>query len=243
MDALNQIYREAMHPVNVLFTLGLLVVVMYWLLVILGCFGGDEGHADASGSLEAHADGLDLHADGDHGSGGGHEGAPMAQGGTQMLLRFLHVGDVPLMPLLSIALLCLWVASLLANHYLNPGRTLGLAAILLPPNLLLAAVVVHFLAKPLKIAFRAMNQDAAAPAPIAGSLCRIITATADQEFGEAIIERDGAPLQIHVRTAGEVLRDGDRALVVQETEEPGIFLVTLFDPPAIAEIQKLGNKL
>ncbi len=236
MDILHQIYQEALHPVNIVFTLGLMVVIVYWLLVIFGCFGA-EGHGDAS------ADGADLHAEADgadagHDAGGhdsGHD-ASAAHGSTQMLLRFLNVGDVPIMPLLSIAMLSLWVIALLANHYLNPTLAWGMALMLLAGNLLVTAVVVHFASAPLKVLFRAMNQDAAAPAPIPGSLCKIQTATADESFGEAIIERDGAPLQIHVRTAGETMRQGDRALVVQETDESGIYLVTPFDPATIAKI-------
>lgn len=253
MDTLVQIYHEATHPVNLLFTAGLAAVVLYWVLVIFGCFGGEEGDADvhadlsaAGGELDLHAEAGDvgLHADADgdagHASFGDHGGA---HGGTQWLLRFLHVGDAPLMPLLSLMALCLWVGALLANHRFNPGYAWGTALLLLLPNVALAALVTHFLAYPVTTVFRAMNRDAAAPAPIAGSVCRILTSTADAQFGEAVIERSGAPLQIHVRTGGEVLRQGERAFVIRETEEPGTYQITSFDPQAIAEIQKQAKDL
>jgi hypothetical protein len=236
MDTLAQIYHEATHPVNVLFTAGLAAVVLYWLLVIFGCFGGDEGHADVHSDLSAEAGDADLHAEGDtgHANVGENDGA---HGSTQFLLRFLHVGDAPLMPLLSLLALCLWAGALLANHQFNPGHAWMTALLLLIPNLVVAAIVTHFLAYPVTTVFRAMNHDAAAPPPIAGSLCRILTSTANGQFGEAVIERPGAPLQIHVRTAGEVLRQGERAFVIRETEEPGTYQITSFDPQAIAAIQ------
>jgi len=240
MDTLAQIYHEATHPINVLFTAGLVAVVLYWVLVIFGCFGGDEGHADVHTDLAAEAGDVDLAADADADGDTGHANfgeSDGAHGSTQFLLRFLHVGDAPLMPLLSLMALCLWTGALLANHQFNPGHAWSVALLLLIPNLALAAIVTHFLAYPVTTVFRAMNHDAAAPAPIAGSLCRILTSTANDQFGEAVIERPGAPLQIHVRTAGEVLRQGERAFVIRETEEPGTYQITFFDPQAIAAIQ------
>lgn len=242
MDTLNQIFREAVHPVNVVFTAGLIAVLLYWVLVIVGCFGGDEGHADVGADLHGDVGDANIHADAAH-SELSHNGLHISHGSTQLLLRFLHIGDVPLMPLASLAMLCLWVMALLVNHSFNPQQKWGLALLILVPNLIVVAILTHFLAYPIKLVFRAMNQDAAAPAPVAGSLCRILTSTADRQFGEAVIERSGAPLQIHVRTAGEVLRQGDRALVIQETDEPGTYLIALFDPPAISKIINLEKEL
>jgi hypothetical protein len=74
-----------------------------------------------------------------------------------------------------------------------------------------------------------MNRDADAPKPIIGSICKIITPKADAEFGEAIIEAKGAPIQIHVRTSGsEVLNEGQHAIVISEDKEQGTFNITGF---------------
>lgn len=241
MDAIAQVFQAAFQPVNLLFTGFLALALVYWLLVILGCLGSedvDAGQADLSTDLgtEVHADldtdvhaDLDTDADMDAGGGGGEPQFHPVQGvlhAAQPVLRFLHLGDVPVMPLLSLMALCLWILALLGNHHFNPQQRWALAALLFIPNLLVTCVLVHYLAYPLKKLFKAMNQDPDAPRPIVGSLCRVITLQATPEFGEAIIESKGAPLQIHVRTAGgQVLQHGDQAIVISENKDAGTFKI------------------
>jgi hypothetical protein len=252
MNAVTQIIQEAMHPVNLPLTWLLALSMLYWLLVILGCFGGEQVDADANADIgqadlhtDVHIDGdadlstdahveTDAHLGGDaHLEGGAHgaEVQPSHEGFNiaQPLLRFLHVGDMPVAPLISMIALFLWFFALLGNYHFNPQHHWGIAVVLLAPNLIVTGVIVHFLAFPVKMLFQAMNRDADAPKPIIGSICKIITPNANSEFGEAIIEAKGAPIQIHVRTSGsEILQEGQHAIVISENKDHGTFNITGF---------------
>ena len=238
MEVFAQIWREATQPVNLPFTGFLTCCMLYWSLVILGCF--THGDADA-GQIEAGHGGLetDLPAGGEHADlsgdtveGGGHHevGDTHMHGlgqSAEPLLRFLHWGEMPVVPLLSLMSLLLWLFALWGNHVFNPGHAWSYAALLLIPNLLLTGILVHFLAYPVKKVFQTMNRDADAAPPIVGSICQVITQTVTAEFGEATIESKGAPLQIHARTLGdEVLRQGEQAVVISENPALGTYNVT-----------------
>ena len=192
----------------------------------------DGGHGlDAAGGLDVDAGHVDLHGAEAHSPDSGHDaGASPSHGWASFLqpwLRFMHLGEVPLVPLLSLMALSLWMIALWSNHMFNPEHRWGRAALLFVPNLAITSVFVHFLALPLKKLFRALNRDPEAPQPIVGSICRVITQTASAEFGAATIECHGAPLQIHVRTIGEeVLKEGDHAVVISENATLGTYNVT-----------------
>ncbi len=243
MNAISQIIQEAIHPVNLPLTWLLALSILYWLLVILGCFGDSHGDADAQGGDGLHHD-ADISGHGEIHDGVHHDSSLPIEGSdhgadvhpahsgahfAEPLLRFLHIGDMPVAVVISIMALFLWFFALLGNHYLNPNYHWWLAGILLLPNLLLTGVVVHYLAYPVKLLFQAMNRDADAPKPIVGSICKIITPTANSEFGEAIIETKGAPIQIHVRTSGnEILNLGQHGIVISENKDQGTFNITGF---------------
>jgi hypothetical protein len=242
MDAIAQVFQEAFLPVNLLFTGFLGISILYWLMVIFGCLGSedvDAGQADIHTDLQTdlqtdlHTDlqtDVDTDADMQVEADGAETQLHPVQGmfhAAQPVLRFLHLGDVPIVPLLSLMALFLWIFALLGNHHYNPQHRWDLAALLLIPNLVVTCVLVHYLAYPVKKLFQAMNHDADAPKPIIGSLCKVITMQATPEFGEAIIDSKGAPLQIHVRTAGgQVLQQGDQAIVISENKDQGTFNVT-----------------
>lgn len=242
MDAILQVLREAVTPVNLPFTALMGLVLGYWLLVMIGCLSAD--HGDASVDLEAggtdlHVEGTDAGLDLDgastdvdlhHGHGNLH--GSHLEGGLhvfQPLLRFLHAGDIPLVPLLSLFAFFLWLQSLLYNHYFNSGGHWGLGLLLVLPNLVITAVLIHYLARPLKHLFRAMNQDASQSKPIVGAICTVTTGEVTPQFGQGIIETKGAPLLLHIRTTGdEVLRRGESAIVIAQSKDKGIYQVTRF---------------
>lgn len=242
MDAMLQVLREAVTPVNLPFTALLGLVLGYWLLVMIGCLSAD--HGDASADLDTGGADLDVEgAQADLGlegggtevdlhHGPGHLHGSHLEGGLHVfhpLLRFLHAGDIPLLPLLSLFAFFLWLQALLYNHHFNPGGHWGLGLLLVPPNLVITAVLIHYLARPLKHLFRSMNQDASQSKPIVGAICTVTTGEVTPQFGQGIIETKGAPLLLHIRTTGdEVLRRGESAIVIAQSKDKGIYQVTRF---------------
>ena len=210
---MQQVFSEAITPVNLPFTVLLGIVMLYWLFVALGALDADS----------------DVDFDADHDlSGHGHDGW------FSGMHSFINLGDVPLMVVLSILALCLWTGSLIANHYFTDQRALLALAFLLP-NLAVSLVVTRYLTLPLRPIFRMLRRDEEDSVPIVGEPCRITTSTANEQFGQAEIETKGAPLLIEVRTLdGAALPRGTTAVVVRENKERGVYFVVEVPRPQLS---------
>lgn len=211
---MHEVFIEAMRPVNLPLTVLLAVVVGYWLLVAFGMFTLDlEGDAHVGGhSGDAHHDG-DVDA-----------------GWFSHLLHFVNIGEVPVTIVGSVLVLCLWLGSMIANHFWTGGSLLlGLAALV--PNLLVSAVLTRFLTLPFKPLLRAMSREGDEHLAVVGRSCEITTSEANAQFGQARIETKGAPLLINVRVRNAApLPRGATCLVVEEDKPRGIYFVVPITP-------------
>ncbi|MBM3834202.1 MAG: hypothetical protein FJ403_13225 [Verrucomicrobia bacterium] len=138
---------ESVRLVNLPFTILLAGVVLYWVCVGLGLLHFGEGDHDVS--LDAH--GGDLHVEGHvdaHAHGGDAHTYAHGDGHSWLVsaLKFLNVGEVPAMIIMSVLVLCTWITSMISNHYSNDNSIMR-ALIFLVPNLALSAIVELFDAK------------------------------------------------------------------------------------------------
>ncbi|MFP4054096.1 MAG: hypothetical protein ACLFV7_09555 [Phycisphaerae bacterium] len=212
----------AFAPANVVFTVLLILVLLYWVCVILGALDLDFLDVDI---VDADAD-VDMDVDADVEAGG-----DVDVGWLRTLLLFFYVGDMPVMIIFSLAILSAWVFSMFANQWLNPGGGWGMALVLVVPNLLVTAVVVKIVGKPFAKLFSMMNEDKNAPRKVMGRLCRVITTTVTADaLGQAEMEGTGAPLLLNVRTErGETLHRGDEAVVIGQDKATGVYIVAPVD--------------
>lgn len=248
-----EVITEAISGPTLPFTILLGLVLLYWILVGLGLFHVDSDGADGGGISDlAHAQdhggvGDVAHAGGDgalHGASDGHadsshhDHSPNASldnshtgGFFKPFLNFLNIGDVPVTVVLSFLALFLWVCSMILNHYLNPNGNDLRALILLVPNFVASLVATSLVTRPFKKLYRTLNRDFDEHKPVLGRLCTISTSEATETFGQAVVERDGAPLVINVRTFGDlVLKKGDQALIIKEDPTTQIFTVAKLTP-------------
>ena len=129
------------------------------------------------------------------------------------------------MIVLSIWILALWFLSMVANHYFGRG-SLGWSALLVLPNLLIGAVVTRYVTWPLAKLFGALNREYDEHEKLVGRTCTVSTSEVTDVFGQAQIERKGAPLLINVRaTDGAPLRKGETGLVVREDKIKNVYYV------------------
>ena len=153
---MNEVFWEAVRPLNLPFTVLLAAVVCYWLIVALGMISIDlHGETD-----------FDGHGGESDGDAGEHAGHPEA-GWFSQILHFVNVGEVPVTIIGSILALWMWLFSMLANHYWT-GDSLARAALALIPNLLASAVLTRFLTLPFKPLLRALNREGEEHQPIIG---------------------------------------------------------------------------
>jgi hypothetical protein len=216
MESLTEVLRASLALHNLPFTVLLVIVVGYWLLVCVGF--------------------LDWNATDPGMEWNGHGDVSVEGGALQSVLRFIHAGEAPLMAILSVLALCAWAFSVLANHYLNPGGGLLMAGALLIPNLVISLVLTRVLTKPMRAVFKALNRDYDEAVPIVGQVCQVITGEVTSTFGQATLETRGAPLTLQVRVdEAERLQRGDRALIIGEDKEKQVFRVVRYQEPKLED--------
>lgn len=214
-----EILREAIAIHNLPVTVFLGVILLYWLFVMVGF-------------LEADMDGMDLHA-GDVHAGDLHHDVHVgaSEGGFWVGCgRFLHLGEVPLMIMMSFLALFMWVISVLANYYLNgsPGdRSPGLALVLLVPNFLVSLLLTRVAVSPLRKVFAAMHKTETEAEKVIGREGRVISAQVDDRYGQVEIITKSAPLLVNARTAphGSPIAKGTQVIVFSAAEDHSFYLV------------------
>lgn len=221
----------AFAPVNVLFTVLLLVLGLYWVLVILGALDIDLFHIDLfHGGPDLHVDGdLDLgHDVGGHVDGqiDGHvEGIEPGIGHS--ILHFFYIGEVPTMLLVSVMVLSLWTFSMLGNHWLNPEGSGSMALAIFFGNFAVSTVVLKFVALPLRTFYFILNKDYNAPGDVVGKVCRVVTTRVTMEkMGQAEVSTKGAPILLNVLSQDEhVFKRGEMARVVEKDVAKGTYRI------------------
>jgi hypothetical protein len=217
----------AFAPVNVVFTVLLLVLGLYWVLVILGALDIDLFQIHLP-----HA-GPEFHMDGDiavgHDVGGhvdGHVGG-VESGIGHSILHFFYIGEVPTMLLVSIMVLSLWAFSMLGNHYLNPEGSRAMAVAIFFGNFAVSTVVLKFVALPLRTFYFILNKDYNAPGDVVGKVCRVVTTHVTMEkMGQAEVPTKGAPILLNVLARGaHVFNRGEEALVVERDAGKGTYRI------------------
>lgn len=221
---MTELISESFRLVNFPFTVLLLIVVLYWLLVMFGLVSGDHG-VDAHGEVDLDAE-IDADLDAEHHVEGHHHAHHDGGSLWNSTLKFVNLGEVPVMVVVSALVVASWSFSMIANYYWTGGSAL-LATAFLAVNLVVSAVVTRYVTMPLKPLFRAMNKQYDKPVDVVGSHCKIVTTEATGEFGQGEVTTGGAPLLINVRVLNnETLRRGDLAVIVREDQENRIFYVT-----------------
>jgi len=189
-----ELYNASLSPINMPFTLLLIIVFIYWILVILGA--------------------MDLEL----------EFLPV-----QGIMHFLNIGEVPFMVVFSIMCLLMWIFSIVSNYYVNPSYSRLMAAGLLIPNIGLSVCMSWLGLQPLKRLFQRFYSDNQESQPIMFRVGKISTQQATPSFGQMMIDSDGPPICINVRTINDtVLYKGDLAIVFDEDKTKGVYFVEAY---------------
>lgn len=188
--------------VNAPYTFALILVLLYWLSLIIGLV-----------DIES----FDWEVDG---------GSDVDAAGVGKVLGFFNIGEVPFMIWVSIAVLGMWITSVLTNDFLG-NESLLVAAVILLPNLIVNSFVAKIVTTPLRRFFRELESDALESVDVVGSLARVKSGSVDSQFGQAEVPWEGADLVINVRTRGdETLRRGDEVMVIEYLSDDDTYIVT-----------------
>ena len=206
------------NPINLVFSVLLILLGAYWLLVSLGALGIDSLDFDFEPDLDVDAD-VDATSFGGAGVGAS-------------ILRFFGVGEVPLLLLLSVFVLTMWAIGVLAHPYIGAWPLLVQLPLVIPMAIV-AAMITQVVTTPLRTLFRRMRQLEVQEQQLdlIGKTCRVVSLTADAGHGQVEVDTTGSPLRLTVRTADAdaVLHKGDEAVLVAEDRASGGYVIRAFD--------------
>jgi len=194
----------ALEPINLPYTFPMILVLLFWLSTFVGVL--DLGSID-----------IDLELDTDA------EADVSVSGGLNNVLHFFHVGEVPIMIIISFWVLFAWVASVLTNFYLD-NSSWGVAALVSIPILLSSLLLTKVICTPFVKFFSAISKED--DTEVVGKVC-ILKSTADSSnLGLAEVKLDNVTQSIYVMPQDAVtLQKGDKALILMKKEDKNCYVV------------------
>lgn len=215
--------EAALRFPTVIFTIGLGVVLLYWVFVLIGALDIDLfGDADVSGAGKGIGD---VIGDGAAAAKGGAEvaKADVSSGG---IWSGLGLGRVPLTISISAIFLVGWVLSLVGMHYVPDllGHARWVSGVVLVGTLVAGFPIAGLLVRPLGGVF--LLREGKSNRDYVGHTCTITTGQVTEGFGQATVEDGGTVLVIPVRCdRSDVLARGDRALIIDFDRERQAYVV------------------
>lgn len=239
---------------TVIFTILMVAVVLYWLLVILGALdldllgggdgaadgaaegvGGDVGDVGDAGDLGGHDAGdLGDHGGdvGDHGGDAGDHGGDHGEvhhgHGLGALLSALGLRKAPVTVVFSLIVFFAWTLTIVGSTYLGAplAKLPGWLGntLLVVAALVLAMLAASLASRPLGRVF--VTHQAPSRRTLVGRTCLITTGSVSGEFGQASVEDGMAGMVVQVRCDREnPLKRGDKARLVAYDAKREAFLV------------------
>lgn len=194
-----ELLRYAFNGANIIPTILLILVLLYWIVAIIGVL-----------DLEF----LDFDLEGVDGAG------PFFS-----LSLFLNIGKVPFGLVISLLVINFWMLSMLV--YLVPIEVDGpLSLLVLVVPLIAAFFVTKLELIPLRMFFKNANMDSEKESQVLGASCQLMCDLAEERLGQARIKRNGASIVINVKAeVEEVFEKGELALVSSKDQEKNIYYI------------------
>ncbi len=209
-----ELLQEAIGIHNLPVTVLLGIMLVYWLLVILG-------------AADADLDAPDLDSEASHGSDNA--------GLWHSFHRLLHLGEVPLMIVLSVLALFMWIFSVTANYIFNgaPGdRSATIALLYLVPNFFVSLLLTRIVLSPLSGLIRKMQTTETEGEEIIGREAVVISTEVTDQYGQIEISTKGAPLTVNARVAEgrPSIRKGLEVLVFEAGPDDAYYYIRPLQP-------------
>lgn len=211
---MNELFQVAFDPLNLPYTLLLLLVVLYWVSVILGAL--DFGSFDLELDIDVDVD-VDMDADVD--------GVGNAGGWFAHVLYFFNFGKLPFMVVMSLIILFSWMISVLANYYYGDGSVLFAGALFFP-NLFVSLCLTKIISSPLIPIFKKIDVEEVEVDYI-GMPCKVTLPATTSKMGQAEVIIDDVPLLINIKLSEETLdlEKGREALIVAKEADRDCFFI------------------
>ncbi len=211
-----ELINAAFAAPNLLLSILLILVILYWLTVVVGALDADYFHVDT-----------DLPHDISHGIDAAHGGELFIG-----VLRFFGFGRVPFMVNFSILLLTIWSISIYCNNvgsFINPTMSFWWSLALLVPNIIASLFITKLLTLPLAKVFDKLHKETPEHDYI-GKIATVTTKADSEVKGQAKLTINASVLTISVKTIdGSEIQRGEEIIIVDMQPEKGYYLVQKFN--------------
>ena len=200
-----ELLQVALLPANIIYSILLVVAILYWLLLLLGTL--DFGSFDVDLDVDVDAD-VDVEV-------GGFAGA----------LYFFNFGRLPFMVIFSVLALAMWSLSILMNYYFSDG-TIWFPIVIFLPMLLVSLIIAKVLTLPLVPIFEQLNKGAE-PVDYIGMTCKLLLPASSDKVGQAEVLHNGSPLLITVKVAEDQnpIPKGAEALILRASNDGKHYII------------------
>lgn len=195
-----ELFVDAVTGYNLIPTVLLGLVLLYWFIAIIGAFDFDFFDFD-----------LDL------------DGADA--GPFYAILAFLHVAELPFMLVFSVLILIFWMITMIMYYYIPLGGLIG--GLLLIAYLIISVILTKYVTLPLRGLFRYSNMQDDRGNQVVEQLCTLMCQVTGNRLGQAEIERDGASIVINVKSEydNEAFEKNEVAYVSRKDTEKNVYYI------------------
>ena len=224
---MNELLQAALSPVNLLYTLLLVLVLLYWLTVIIGALDMNALDIDFDMDVDADMD-IDVDVDSDIDVNGG------AAAWLAGALQFFNFGKMPMMVILSFTILFTWMINILMNHYIGQG-SIPFAIALMMPNLLISLLLTKLFTTPLVPLFKQINTPEKNVDYI-GMTCTLLVSATETKKGQAEIFHNSSAHLVYVKVSKndrETIRKGEKAVIVDKATDEDVYFIRISEDISI----------
>jgi hypothetical protein len=195
-----EVFKVSITGFNLIPTLFLTLMILYWLTVMSGLMHDHSIDGDADVDVDSDIDGDGL---------------------FHSILIFFRMGEVPLALLLSIVSLFWWFITTTVTIVFKSGITMS--GILLVPGFIAAYLLTVIAFSPFRKFFKELKSYEK-DTVIENKLCKLVTNLEPGRIGQASIATSGAPILINVRSSdGTSMKIGDDAVVVVKDDNSDLY--------------------
>ncbi|MGL4773591.1 MAG: hypothetical protein ACRC2K_08520 [Clostridium sp.] len=199
---MTEIINNALTGVNLIPTVLLAIVIIYWITVIIGVIDFDLFDFD-----------IDL-------DGGGELGP------FQSALAYFNLKEIPFMLFFSIVIVNFWIIAMLMCKlpFINGGLV---ALLLFIPEIIISLFITKIITNPLKGIFKKLSEVEYQGEVVIGQVVTLLCEVTEGRIGQGEIKREGASILINLKPEyeGDIFEKAEEAYVTRRDEEKNLYYI------------------
>lgn len=226
---MKELFDLSFSPANILPTVFLLFVMLYWLVFLLGFI--DLGFLNFDADFDAEIDvdvdvdvDIDIEADVEASASGFGKEIGHSPGIGIQILQFLNIGTVPFMVFFSAFALFYWSISILGNHYWAEENGFRIFAVL-SAGFLTSALFAKLFTQPFRKLFIEMDKGEK-PIDMIGKICTMDLGIEPNKLGQAKLVHGDKHILITVKAENGIrIPKGKQVVIMEVLENQHAYLV------------------